>query len=91
MDLHDAAGTTEVIRCEQGFGLHLMGGCPLGVDPRTSVVGPDFALHGHPRLFTADSSIFPTAPGINPSYTIMALTQLAAARLLQQGAGHAAV
>jgi len=41
-------------------------------------VGPDFRLHGHRRIFAADSSIFPNAPGINPSLTIMALAKKAA-------------
>ncbi|MGD9648953.1 MAG: GMC family oxidoreductase N-terminal domain-containing protein [Pirellulales bacterium] len=71
--LHAAAAAVETIRCEQGFGLHLMGGCPIGTDPRTSVVGPDFHVHGRPNLLVADSSVFPAAPGINPSFTIMAL------------------
>lgn len=82
VQLHEAAGASEIIRCDQGFGLHLMGGCPMGTDPKTSVVNPDFQLHGHPNLLVADSSIFPTAPGINPSYTIMALTLRASRQLL---------
>lgn len=73
-DLHAAAGAVDTIRCEQVFGLHLMGGCPIGTDPRTSVVGPDFHVHGRPNLLVADSSVFPAAPGINPSFTIMALS-----------------
>lgn len=82
IELHNAAGAKAVIRCEQGFGLHLMGGCPLGVDPRMSVVGPDFRVHGFERVFAADSSIFPQAPGINPSLTIMALSTKAAREML---------
>ncbi len=61
-----------------GIGLHLMGCCALGTDPRRSVVGPDFRLHGHRRTFVADSSLFPNAPGINPSLTVMALALRAA-------------
>jgi choline dehydrogenase-like flavoprotein len=60
------------------IGLHLMGGCAMGVDPARSVVGPDFRVHGTRRLFAADSSLFPDAPGINPSLTVMALAQRAA-------------
>lgn len=80
------AGAREVLRCEQGFGLHLMGGCPIGVDPRRSVVGPDFRIHGHENLYCADSSIFPTAPGINPSFTIMALSLKASREMLREAA-----
>ncbi|RMF15756.1 MAG: GMC family oxidoreductase [Gammaproteobacteria bacterium] len=55
------------------IGLHLMGGARLGVDPRISVVGPDGQVHDHPSLMVCDGSLFPSAPGINPSLTIMAL------------------
>lgn len=84
VDLHSAVGAKQVIRCDQGFGLHLMGGCPIGTDAKTSVVSPDFQVHGFPNLYAADSSIFPTAPGINPSYTIMALSVRASRSMLNQ-------
>jgi choline dehydrogenase-like flavoprotein len=78
-----AAGAREVIRSPYHFGLHLMGGCVMGSDPDESVVNEDFQVHGHPNLYVADSSIFPEAPGINPSLTIMALSD----RLSKQLAG----
>jgi choline dehydrogenase-like flavoprotein len=81
-ELHAAAGAKEVFLCDTTFGLHLMGGCALGTDVTTSVVGPDFRVHGHPNVFAADSSVFPAAPGINPSYTIMALSHRAAKEML---------
>lgn len=77
-----AVDPVDVVRCRQAYGLHLMGGCPIGVDPRASVVAPDFTVHGHPRLYAADSSIFPTAPGINPSLSIMALSHKASQMML---------
>lgn len=73
-----STGAREVHEAHFGVGLHLMGGCALGADPRRSVVGPDFRLHGHKRMFVADSSLFPNAPGINPSLTVMALALRAA-------------
>jgi len=60
-----------------------MGGCTLGTDPKTSVVSPEFKIHGYPNLIAADSSVFPAAPGINPSFTIMALSLKAARELLR--------
>lgn len=66
-----------LIPCEQGFGLHLMGGCAIGVDATTSVVNPEYNLHGSKKIFVADSSIFPSAPGLNPSLTIMAMSHRA--------------
>jgi choline dehydrogenase-like flavoprotein len=82
-ELHFAAGAKEVVVCDQGFGLHLMGGCPIGVDAKSSVVDPDFRLHGFPNVFAADSSVFPTAPGLNPSFTIMALSLRACRVMLE--------
>jgi choline dehydrogenase-like flavoprotein len=76
------AGARQVIVCRQAFALHLMGGCSIGVDAQRSVVGPDFRVHGYPRLYAADSSIFPSAPGINPSFTIMALSRKAGQDIL---------
>jgi choline dehydrogenase-like flavoprotein len=83
-ELHYAAGAKEVIHCDQGFGLHLMGGCSMGLDGRTSVVNPDFELHDHPNVILADSSIFPRSPGLNPSWSIMALSVRASRHLLGQ-------
>ncbi len=68
-----ATGAREIVSGSIAIGLHLMGGCALGVDPARSVVGPDFRVHGMPNVWIADSSVFPTSPGINPSFTIMAL------------------
>jgi len=82
-EMHHSVGAREVIHCEQEFGLHLMGGCPIGTDAKTSVVDPRFQVHGHPKLIAADSSIFPSAPGINPSFTIMAMSYLASKKLLE--------
>lgn len=68
-----ATGAREIIDGSFPIGLHLMGGCGIGTDPEQSVVSPEFCLHGSPRITVADSSVFPNAPGINPSFTIMAL------------------
>lgn len=78
-------GAKEVIPGEFGIGLHLMGGCNMGTDGGRSVTAPDFSLHGHKNIIVADSSVFPDAPGINPSLTIMALAKKAAAQVLKEG------
>lgn len=66
------------------IGLHLMGGLGIGQNGRDSVVTPDFNLHGFKNIYAADSSIFPNAPGINPSLTIMALSKMAAAKVFEK-------
>lgn len=75
----------EVIHCDLGFGLHLMGGCRIGTDSATAVVDPEFQVFGFPGLYCADSSIFPNAPGINPALSIMALTHRMASQLAAKG------
>ncbi len=70
-----AQGAKEVIDSPFYFGLHLMGGCAIGVDEQKSVVNPQFQVHGHKNIYTADTSIYPAAPGINPSLTAATLSQ----------------
>jgi choline dehydrogenase-like flavoprotein len=84
MDLFQTLRPLRTIRCDQGFGLHLMGGAVMGVDPLKSVVGPDFRLHDSSRVFVADSSLFPSAPGINPCLTIQALAHRAAGHVASE-------
>lgn len=72
-NIFEKTGAKEVFDGSISIGLHLMGGCAIGKDRSKSVVDPDFRLHGHQNIFIADSSIFPNAPGHNPSLTIMAL------------------
>jgi choline dehydrogenase-like flavoprotein len=82
-DIFNATGAKKIIHGRFGIGLHLMGCCAMGTDAADSVVTPEFHLHGHPRIFAADSSVFPNAPGINPSLTIMALSKKAAHTILK--------
>jgi choline dehydrogenase-like flavoprotein len=84
-EIFKITGARQVLHGAIGIGLHLMGGCAIGTDARRSVVSPDFHLHGYPNIYCADSSIFPNAPGINPSLTIMALSKKAAAQLVKDG------
>jgi choline dehydrogenase-like flavoprotein len=77
-----ATGAREILEGGFAIGLHLMGGCNMGSDPARSVVSPEFRLHGSRRIYAADSSVFPNAPGINPSFTVAALSLMAADRIL---------
>lgn len=74
-------GAYQIVNGEMGIGLHLMGGCNMGTDASQTVTSPDFSLHGYKNIFCADSSVFPNAPGINPSLTIMALSKMAVAKV----------
>ena len=76
-------GARRVIDGKFGIGLHLMGGLCLNAEASGGCIAPDFRLHGFPGIWCADSSSFPTAPGINPSLTIMALARLATKNILE--------
>jgi choline dehydrogenase-like flavoprotein len=61
---------------------HPFGGCRMGADPKTSVVGMDHRVHGFSNLFVADPSVFPSGPSVDPSFTIMAFSYVAAKHIL---------
>jgi choline dehydrogenase-like flavoprotein len=64
------------------FTAHQMGSCRMGSDPAASVADGDGQLHDAEGVWIGDASAFPTAPGINPMVTIMALAHRTAGRLL---------
>jgi choline dehydrogenase-like flavoprotein len=68
----------QIIHGQLPIGLHLMGGLSIGENPNFNVINQNFQHHHYQRIFCSDSSIFPNAPGINPSFSIMALSQKAA-------------
>ncbi len=63
------------------FSAHLMGGLPMGADSRRAAVDPSGRLYGVRNLYVADASLFPSAPGVNPMITIMALAHRVAERI----------
>jgi choline dehydrogenase-like flavoprotein len=83
-NIFNATGAEEIIPGSIPIGLHLMGGCGMGVDNRKAVVDSEFRMYENQNIFIADSSIFPNAPGINPSLTIMALSKKAAADIIRK-------
>jgi choline dehydrogenase-like flavoprotein len=61
---------------------HQQGSCRLGTDPTTSVADPNGQLHDTPGVWIGDGSAFPSAVGVNPMLTIMALAHRTARRIL---------
>jgi choline dehydrogenase-like flavoprotein len=55
------------------FSAHVMGGCPMGPDPRRSAVDPTGRYHHLDNLYVLDGSLFPTSIGANPQLSIYAI------------------
>ncbi len=69
------------------FSAHVNGTCRMGTDPSTSGATPDGERHAVRGLYISDGSLLPTAPGVNPQETIMALASVLAERWAAQHAG----
>lgn len=60
---------------------HPLGTARMGMDPSTSVVGPDHQLHDTRGLYVVDGASVPSSLGVNPQVTIMALATRAAEKI----------
>jgi hypothetical protein len=52
---------------------HQLGSCRMSAKPRAGVVDPTGKVWGTENLFVADASVFPSASGVNPMVTNMAI------------------
>jgi choline dehydrogenase-like flavoprotein len=57
---------------------HQMASCRMGASRRTSVVDAEHRVWGIRGLYVADASTFPSASGVNPMLTVMAIAHRAA-------------
>jgi choline dehydrogenase-like flavoprotein len=71
--IFEAAGAEEI-----GVGgpnsAHLMGGTPMGTDPTTSVTDEFGRIHDLDNVMIAGPGLFPTSGAVNPTYTMLAVT-----------------
>lgn len=72
------------------YSAHQMGSCSMGTDPASSVADADGQLHDVAGVWIGDGSALPTAPGVNPMITIMALAERTAGRILRHAGADAA-
>jgi choline dehydrogenase-like flavoprotein len=64
------------------FSAHQMGSCRMGKDRASSVAGPWGELHDTPGVWIGDASAFPSASGVNPMVSVMALAHRTAEAIL---------
>jgi choline dehydrogenase-like flavoprotein len=67
---------------------HVMGGCAMGSDPRTSVVDGTGRHHQLENLYVFDGSAFPTSLGANPQLSIYGIVSRNAGRLVHTLTGN---
>ena len=58
---------------------HFLGGCTISDSPETGVVDPYHRVWGYPSMFVTDGSSITANPGVNPSLSITANAERAAA------------
>lgn len=56
---------------------HILGGCPMSESEKTGVINPRLEVFSYPGLFIIDGSIIQANPGVNPSYSILAMAEYA--------------
>jgi len=54
---------------------HILGGAPMGKTREEGVIDPFNRIHGYKDLYICDGSMVPGNLGVNPSLTIMAMTE----------------
>lgn len=64
---------------------HPMGTCRMGGDRRQAVVDSRGETYDVEKLYVCDASLFPTALGVNPQMTVMAVASLIADRMVEEG------
>ena len=78
-DLRERAAKRAPVALYSG---HQMGTARIGADAGDGVVDPEGRVFGVDGLLVTDASVFPTASGVNPMLTIMALAHRATSAYL---------
>ena len=70
------------------YAAHPLGGCRMADSTDNGVVDDRCEAFGNEGLFCMDSSAIPTSLGVNPSLTISAVCERAAAKLVERAADY---
>jgi choline dehydrogenase-like flavoprotein len=62
--------------------IHLFSSCPMGENRDRCAADSFGKVHGAPDLYICDASLLPTAPGVNPQGSIMAVARRNAMKIL---------
>lgn len=79
--IFEAAGAARVWTGPRGP-MHIMGGTIMGGDVASSVTNSFGQCHDIPNLVIAGPGLFPTSAGVNPTFTVHAITARSADHLL---------
>ena len=66
---------------------HILGGVAMGSDAEHGVVDLEQRVFDYTNLLICDGSVVPANPGVNPSLTIVAMTERAMSRIPEKDAG----
>jgi choline dehydrogenase-like flavoprotein len=68
-----AAPTWSLLR--RAVTVHNLGGVPMGTDRAHGVIDDYGEVHGHRDLYVVDGAAVPSATGVNPSASILAMAE----------------
>jgi cholesterol oxidase len=78
-------GKPAALLTETIFGIpttaHILGGCVMGSDREEGVIDKDNKVFGYKNMYVCDGSMISANIGVNPSLTIMALTERAMSKI----------
>jgi len=64
---------------------HILGGAAIGIDAEHGVVDHEQRVFDYNNLLICDGSVMPANPGVNPSLTIVAMTERAMSKIPERG------
>jgi cholesterol oxidase len=67
---------------------HILGGAAIGIDAGHGVVDLEQRVFGYHKLLICDGSVVPANPGVNPSLTIVAMTERAMSKIPERDESH---
>lgn len=67
---------------------HILGGCPMADNIRQGVVDRGLKVHGYPDMYIIDGSVVQGNIGVNPSFTILAMSEYAMDRIPAKEGSH---